>query len=163
MTTTAVYAGSFDPPTRGHEWMIERGAALFGRIIVAVARNPEKPYTYPLDQRVGWLSESVKRFRNAEVATIENEFLAHYAARVGASYVIRGIRDEDDYRYERAMRYVNSDLNGQLTTVFLMPPRELCEVSSSFVKGMIGPEGWQEIVRRYVPEAVFRDLALAHG
>ncbi|KAA0216071.1 MAG: pantetheine-phosphate adenylyltransferase [Leptolyngbya sp. PLA3] len=163
MQTTAVYAGSFDPPTRGHEWMIERGAELFGRIIVAVARNPEKPYTYPLEQRVGWLSELVKRFPNAEVATIENEFLAHYAARVGASYVIRGIRDEDDYRYERAMRYVNGDLNGNLTTVFLMPPRELCEVSSSFVKGMIGPEGWQEIVRRYLPGPVFRDLAVSHG
>lgn len=163
MPTTAVYAGSFDPPTRGHEWMIQRAAELFGKLIVAVARNPEKPYTYPLEQRVAWLSESVKRFPNAEVATIENEFLAHYAARVGASYVIRGIRDEDDYRYERAMRYVNSDLNVDLTTVFLMPPRELCEVSSSFVKGMIGPEGWQAIVRRYVPEAVFHDLAIQHA
>lgn len=163
MTTTAVYAGSFDPPTRGHEWMIQRAAELFGKLIVAVARNPEKPYTYPLSQRVGWLSQIVTRFPNAEVATIENEFLAHFAARVGASYVIRGIRDEDDYRYERAMRYVNSDLNVDLTTAFLMPPRELCEVSSSFVKGMIGPEGWQAIVRRYVPEAVFHDLELQHS
>lgn len=163
METIAVYAGSFDPPTRGHEWMIQRGAELFGRLIVAVARNPEKPYTYPLKQRVDWLAELVKRFPNAEVATIENEFLAHYSARMEASYVIRGIRDEDDYRYERAMRYVNSDLNVDLTTVFLMPPRELCEVSSSFVKGMIGPEGWQAIVKRYVPDAVFRDLEAQHS
>lgn len=163
MQTIAVYAGSFDPPTRGHEWMIQRGAELFGRLIVAVARNPEKPYTYPLSQRVGWLTELVRQFPNAEVTTIENEFLAHYAARMQASYVIRGIRDEDDYRYERAMRYVNSDLNGNLTTVFLMPPRELCEVSSSFVKGMIGPDGWQKIVSRYVPDAVFRDLEAQHS
>ncbi|RMH11375.1 MAG: hypothetical protein D6695_09335 [Planctomycetota bacterium] len=60
------------------------------------------------------------------------------------------------------MRYVNSDLNDGLTTVFLMPPRELCEVSSSFVKGMIGPDGWQEIVKRYVPECVFKDLSREH-
>jgi len=162
MGPTAVYAGSFDPPTLGHVWMIERGAELFERLIVAVACNPEKIYTYPLGQRVNWLRGTVGRFPNAEVATIENEFLAHYAARVGASYIIRGIRDEDDYRYERAMRYVNSDLNDGLTTVFLMPPRELCEVSSSFVKGMIGPDGWQEIVKRYVPECVFKDLSREH-
>ena len=56
------------------------------------------------------------------------------------------------------MRYVNSDLHTGLTTVFLMPPRELCEVSSSFVKGMIGPEGWEPVVERYVPAGVFRDL-----
>lgn len=163
MTETAVYAGSFDPPTNGHVWMIERAASLFERLVVAVARNPEKPYTYPLEQRLGWLKEVTASHGNVEVASIENEFLAHYAARVGAAFVIRGIRNEADYQYERGMRYVNSDLNPGLTTVFLMPPRELCEVSSSFVKGMIGPEGWAGIVKGYVPGCVFEDLVAEHG
>lgn len=157
MSQVAVYAGSFDPPTNGHVWMIERAAALFEHLVVAVAQNPEKGYSYPLAQRLGWLGEITGEHANVEVASIENEFLAHYAGRVGARFVIRGIRNEADYQYERGMRYVNSDLNPGLTTVFLMPPRHLCEISSSFVKGMIGPEGWAEIVKGYVPGCVFED------
>ena len=162
MGETAVYAGSFDPPTNGHVWMIEEGARLFDHLIVAAARNPEKGYTYELDRRIEWLTEICKPFDNVEVASLENEFLAHYAHRVRSHHVIRGIRNEADYQYERGMRYVNSDLNGNLTTVFLMPPRELCEVSSSFVKGMIGPDGWEPVVERYVPACVFADLRVKH-
>ncbi len=97
MSDSAVYAGSFDPPTNGHVWMIEQGARLFDKLIVAVARNPEKGYSYELDQRVGWLSEICRNHDNVEVKVIENEFLAHYAARANARFVIRGIRNEADY------------------------------------------------------------------
>lgn len=158
MSETAVYAGSFDPPTNGHVWMIEQSARLFGRLIVAVAENPEKQYSYTLETRLGWLRAICGPHANVEVAAIENEFLAHYARKVGARFVVRGIRNEADYQYERGMRYVNSDLHPGLATVFLMPPRELCEISSSFVKGMIGPEGWASVVEGYVPAVVFRDL-----
>jgi pantetheine-phosphate adenylyltransferase len=162
MARSAVYAGSFDPPTNGHVWMIEQGARMFEELIVAVAKNPEKGYTYELGQRVEWLEEVTSGMGNVRVATIQNEFLAHYARRVNASAIVRGIRNEADYQYERGMRYVNSDLNPELTSVFLMPPRALCELSSSFVKGMIGPEGWATVVKGYVPSCVYEYL-LEHG
>lgn len=158
MPQLAVYAGSFDPPTNGHAWMIEQSARLFDRLIVAVARNPEKSYSYPIEQRIAWLEAMCSHHSTVEVTRIENEFLARYAGAMGAAFVVRGIRDEDDYRYERGMRYINSDLQPGITTVFLMPPRELCEISSSFVKGMIGPKGWEEVVRGYVPQVVFDGL-----
>lgn len=158
MSGTAVYAGSFDPPTNGHVWMIERGARLFDRLIVAVAQNPEKAYTFPLGQRLGWLEEVCKPWANVEVADIKNRFLARYASDVGAGHILRGIRDEEDYRYERGMRYINSDLNPDLQTVFMMPPRGLGQVSSSFVRTMVGPEGWQPIVKGYVPACVYPDM-----
>lgn len=159
MSGTAVYAGSFDPPTNGHLWMIERGASLFDRLVVAVAKHPEKHYTFPLEQRLGWLGDICAPHKNVQVTAIQNKFLAHYAREIGAGHILRGIRDEEDYRYERGMRYINSDLNPDATTVFLMPPRTLGQVSSSFVKGMIGPEGWEPIVRGYVPDRVFGDLS----
>ena len=158
MSSKAVYAGSFDPPTLGHVWMIERGAKLFDRLVVAVAQNPEKAYTFPLEQRLDWLGKICGQYPNVEVADIQNRFLARYAEDVGAGHILRGIRDEEDYRYERGMRYINSDLNPELESVFMMPARGLGQVSSSFVKGMVGPAGWQPIVERYVPECVFRDL-----
>lgn len=76
--------------------------------------------------------------------------------------MLRGIRTESDYEYERTMRNINSDLNSGITTVFLMPPRGIAEVSSSMVKGLIGPEGWETIVRRYLPEPVFEKLKALH-
>lgn len=158
MSDRAVYAGSFDPPTNGHLWMIERSAALFGRVVVAVAKNAEKRYTFPLERRLAWMREICRPFANVEVTQLKNQFLAHYARDLGARFMVRGIRNEEDYQYERAMRYVNADLSPGVTTAFLMPPRELCELSSSFVKGMIGPEGWEVIVGGYVPPCVFAGL-----
>ena len=158
MQEYAVYAGSFDPPTKGHVWMIEQASAMFDKLIVAVARNPEKTYTFDSKLRETWLKQVADKYANVEVATLENEFLSHYARDRGARFIVRGIRNEDDYQYERAMRYVNADLAPGLTTVFLMPPRELCEVSSSFVKGMVGPSGWEPVVQGYVPGAVFEHL-----
>ncbi|MEM7621967.1 MAG: pantetheine-phosphate adenylyltransferase [Planctomycetota bacterium] len=153
-----VYAGSFDPPTNGHAWVIEHAATLFGRLVVAVADNPEKSYSYPLERRLSWLREISDGFANVEVTHIENQFLAHFARDRGAGYIVRGIRNEADYQYERAMRYVNEDLNPGLTTTFVIPPRDLCEISSSFVKNMMGPAGWEPIVRDYLPACVARDL-----
>ncbi|MDO5059105.1 MAG: pantetheine-phosphate adenylyltransferase, partial [Neisseria sp.] len=63
-----------------------------------------------------------------------------------------------DYEYERSMRYINSDLHADILTVFLMPPREFAEVSSTMVKGLIGPEGWRETVRRYLPPPVYEKI-----
>ena len=162
MNERAVYAGSFDPPTNGHVWMIDQGARLFDELIIAVAKHPEKEYTFSVEDRIAWLEEIASKHDNVKVASIQNEFLAHYAKRVDARFVIRGIRHEDDYQYERGMRYVNSDLNPDLTTVFLMPPRTLCELSSSFVKGMVGPDGWEPVVERYVPGPVYERLKMSH-
>jgi len=76
--------------------------------------------------------------------------------------MLRGIRNESDYEYERVMRNINGDLNPVITTVFLMPPRVIAEVSSSMIKGLVGPDGWETIVKRYLPEPVFEKLREAH-
>lgn len=159
MPGLAVYAGSFDPPTRGHAWMIDQGAALFDRLIVAIGVNPAKKAAYPLERRLSWLREMTAGRGNVQVASFGNLFLAYYAREVGASFILRGVRSEADFAYEQTMRHINADLNPGLTTVFLMPPREFGEVSSSLVRATIGPEGWQDVVQKYVPPCVFRDLA----
>jgi len=151
----AVYAGSFDPITNGHLWMVENGSRLFDELIVAIGENPEKKYTFPFDERIRVLRDSAKRIPNVTVSSFENQFLVNYARTVDAHFILRGIRDSRDYEYERGMRHINDDLQSSITTVFLIPPREIAEVSSSLVKGMIGPMGWQDIVRRYVPAPVF--------
>lgn len=157
-----VYAGSFDPPTIGHRWMIEQGARLFDRLIVAVGVNPDKKYSFPLAERLSMLRESTGSFRTVAVETFSSQYLIHYAGSVGATHILRGIRSESDYEFERTMRNINGDLGPDICTVFLMPPRSIAEVSSSMVKGLIGPAGWKAIVRKYVPPPVYRRLLGCH-
>ncbi len=153
-----VYAGSFDPPTEGHMYMIERGAELFDSLIVAVGINPNKRYTFSVAERLELLRACTEPMSNVTVDSFENQLLVRYAHSVGAGYILRGIRSEEDYRFEHPMRNVNEDLAPEITTIFLIPPREICEISSSFVKGLVGFEGWEEVVKPYVPEPVYRKL-----
>lgn len=158
----AVYAGTFDPPTTGHLWMIEQGAVLFGKLIVAIGINPEKRCMFSVDDRLEMLRSLIERFANVEVSSYTNQFLINYAQSIGAGFILRGIRNESDYEYERGMRNINGDLNPGITTVFLMPPRGIAEVSSSLVKGLVGPEGWETIVKNYLPKPVFEKLKEAY-
>ena len=136
--------------------MVEYGCRLFDELVVAIGVNPEKHYLFSLDERLSMLGEMTDGYANVTVSSFENLFLVHYARQVGAGFILRGIRNEQDYGYERGMRYVNAEFDGGIQTVFLIPPRELVEVSSSFVKGLVGPAGWQAVVGRYVPEPVRR-------
>ena len=163
MTRTAVYAGSFDPLTNGHLWMIQQGLELFDHLIVAIGSNPSKSYTFSVEERLSLLKGSVPTCERLVVDHFDNRYLVDYAKEKGAAYVLRGVRSPSDYEYERVMRYINNDLAPEITTVFLMPPRDLAQVSSSMVKSLIGPDGWEETVRRYVPNSVFEALARDTG
>ena len=151
----AVYAGSFDPPTNGHLWMIEKGAKMFDKLIVAIGVNPNKKYTFSVDERLQMLEDSVKGCPNISIDQFDNKYLVKYAQTIGADFILRGVRNSTDFNFEQGMNNINRDINSNINTVFLMPPRELCEVSSSFIKGLIGPDGWQDVVCKYVPKPVF--------
>jgi len=155
---TAVYAGSFDPPTNGHLWMIQRGLEMFDQLIVAIGNNPSKRYSFTVEERLEMLRASTKPADHLEIAHFDNRYLVDYARKMGAKYVLRGIRSSHDYEYERVMRHINADMAPEITTVFLMPPRDIAEVSSNMIKSLIGPRGWEETVRRYVPDPVFVKL-----
>ncbi|WP_246542795.1 pantetheine-phosphate adenylyltransferase [Paludibacterium yongneupense] len=138
--------------------MIREAVELFDELIVAVGVNPDKHCTFSVDERIDMLNAVTRGFDKLRVDMFENQFLVNYAQSVGANYIIRGIRTASDYEYERAMRYVNSDLFPDITTLFLLPPREYAEVSSTMVKGLVGPRGWETVIRQYVPEPVSRKL-----
>lgn len=152
----AVYAGSFDPVTNGHMYMIREGAQLFDELVVAIGVNPDKRYTFSLEERLDFLKQCVHGIPNVSLDHFTNMFLVDYASKTGARYILRGIRHPNDYEYERGMCHINADLNSRIATVFLIPPRNISEVSSSFVKGLVGPAGWEQVVKRYLPQAIYR-------
>ena len=155
---TAVYAGSFDPLTNGHLWMIEQGLELFDRLIVAIGSNPHKSYTFSVASRLELLKASLPPSDRMEIEHFDNRYLVDYAKEKDAQYILRGIRTADDYEYERVMRHINADLAPDIDTIFLMPPRDIAELSSNMVKGLIGPDGWEDTVHRYVPPPVLETL-----
>jgi pantetheine-phosphate adenylyltransferase len=153
-----VYAGSFDPMTIGHLWMIEQSVRLFDQLVVVIGINPDKKYEFTLENRLTMLRESTAKFKGVSIASFSNRYLIHYARSIGATHIVRGIRSESDYEYERTMRNINGDLDKSICTVFLMPPRDIAEVSSSMVRGLVGPTGWKKVLRPYVPAPVYRQF-----
>ena len=163
MERKAVYAGSFDPPTNGHMYMIREGAALFDELVVSVGVNPDKESTFDLETRLSLLEEITRGMDHVRIDSFTNQFLIRYAAKLGAGFILRGIRNETDFGYERTMRHVNEDLEPDISTVFLIPPRHLAETSSSFVKGLVGPEGWEGVVEDFVPAPVYQAILTRYG
>lgn len=170
MNRVGLYAGSFDVLTNGHLWMIQESARLFDHLIIAVADHPDKRYLFTAEERCAMLAQVVSVLTTFEKHSIEtayltNRFLVHYACEQGATHIVRGIRNEQDFRFEHTLRQVNEDIAGpdcEVQTVFLMPPRPLSEVSSSIVRGFVGVEGWEKIVAHMVPNVVFESLKAKH-
>jgi len=156
----AVYAGTFDPVTIGHLWMIKSGSNLFDKLVIAVGTNPDKKCHFSLKDRIKMLQESIEGYENVTIDKYPNKFLVKYAESIGARFILRGIRSTTDYEYEKSLSYVNRHFNSEISTVFLLPPREMIEISSSIVRGLVGPEGWEEVVGKYISPHVLKRLML---
>jgi len=130
---TAIYPGSFDPPTNGHLDLIDRGSKIFDELVVAILRNAEKTPLFSLGERRRMLEELTDSFRNVRVDTFDG-LTVDYAAKVNASAVLRGIRALSDYEYELQMALMNRKLRPDLETVFMMPAEQYSYLSSRLVR-----------------------------
>lgn len=130
---TAIYPGSFDPPTNGHLDLIGRGSHIFDRLVVAILRNPEKSPLFTVSERQRMLEELTSDFKNVRVDTFDG-LTVDYAAKVNASAVLRGIRALSDYEYELQMALMNRKLRPDLETVFMMPAEQYSYLSSRLVR-----------------------------
>jgi pantetheine-phosphate adenylyltransferase len=144
MTRIAVYPGSFDPPTRGHEDLVRRSLALADRLIVAVAVNAAKQPLFSVEERLEMLRASVGDDSRVSFQSFDG-LLAEFAKRAGATIIVRGLRAVSDFEYEFQMALMNRQLHPSLETVFLVPAVDLTYLSSSLVRevakfgGDVGP------------------------
>jgi pantetheine-phosphate adenylyltransferase len=133
MSVTAIYPGTFDPPTNGHVDLIQRGAKLFNHLTVAILNNREKNPLFTVEERVEMLKEVTGTLANVSIATFEG-LMVEFARRQGASAVLRGIRAISDYEYEFQMALMNRRLAPEIETVFLQPAGRYSFVSSRMLK-----------------------------
>ena len=132
MTAVAVYPGSFDPVTRGHEDLIPRARRFAERLIVAVAVNPAKQPLFTLDERVALIRRVVDD-PAVDVRAFDG-LLAEFARAAGATLIVRGLRAISDFEYEFQMALMNRNLAPGIETVFLVPAFDLTYLSSSLVR-----------------------------
>lgn len=151
---TAIYPGSFDPPTNGHLDLIQRGSNIFDELVVAILRNPDKDPLFSVNERRNMLEELTHDFKNVRVDTFDG-LTVDYAARVKAHAVLRGIRALSDYEYELQMALMNRKLAPELETVFMMPAEQYSYVSSRLVREVAHLGGR---ITELVPELVERKL-----
>jgi len=133
METRAVYPGSFDPVTNGHIDLIQRSAALFDKVIVAILRNTDKTPLFTVEERVTMLEEAVKDLKNVSVTSFAG-LLVDFVEQIGASLIVRGIRAVSDYEYELQMALMNRRLSNKVETVFMLPAEAYSFLSSKLVK-----------------------------
>jgi pantetheine-phosphate adenylyltransferase len=130
---TAVYAGSFDPITKGHEDLIRRSLAFVDHLVVAVATNIAKKPLFTLEERVEFIRAAVGDDTRVDVRQFDG-LLVDFARTVGAGLIIRGLRAVSDFEYEFQMALMNRHLSPGLETVFMVPSLETTYISSSLVR-----------------------------
>ena len=154
MMKIAIYPGSFDPITNGHLDVLKTSAGIFDRVIIAVARNPEKTGFLTVEERVKLIKESVKHIKNVEVDFFDG-LTIEYARKMGAEVLIRGLRAVSDFEYEMQLSQTNSALAADIQTVFLITKPEYNFISSSTVREILMNKG---DISKFVPKPVFEYL-----
>lgn len=133
MATTAIYAGSFDPITRGHEDLIRRSCEFVDHLVVAVAVNSSKKALFTTDARVALIRSATDDNPLVEVTQFEG-LLVDFARKVGAKFNIRGLRAVSDFEYEFQMALMNRHMSESFETIFMVPSVETTYISSSVVR-----------------------------
>lgn len=134
MEKIALFPGSFDPYTRGHEDIVLRGLSLFDRIIITIGHNTKKHTRYfNIDQMVSKINTLYQDNPAISVVTY-NELTAEYAKKHNAKYLLRGLRNTTDFEYENSIAQVNETLNPDLETVFLITSPEYAYINSSIIR-----------------------------
>ncbi len=155
MSSIAVFPGSFDPFTLGHESIVTRAIPLFDKIIIAIGHNSEKRSYFTLEQRINWIKKVFENEPKVEVKSYEG-LTIEFCKQQGAGFILRGLRTAADFEYERAIAQVNLAMNDQIETVFLLTLPEHSAISSSLVREILryGGNG-----SKFVPKAIQFSIA----
>ena len=129
----AIYPGTFDPITRGHEDLVRRAGSLFDKLILAIAESPSKRPYFTLDERVEMAREILADMKNVEIVGF-NTLLMDFVHERGAKVIVRGLRAVSDFEYEFQMAGMNRSLYPEVETVFLTPGEQYMFISATMVR-----------------------------
>lgn len=150
MDKIAVFPGSFDPITLGHVDLVHRALPIFDKIIIAIGENNQKKSLFSLEQRIIWLNEVFEQTARVEVGFFKN-LTADYCKKIGATYLLRGLRNASDFDYEKTISQLNYIIGNGLETFFLISRPAYSHISSTIVREIIKGGG---NASPFIPEAI---------
>ena len=150
MAKIALFAGSFDPFTRGHEAVVEAALQLFDEVVIGVGENVSKKSLLSVEQRCRLIADNYKNESRVRVASY-NTLTGDFAREVGATVLVRGVRNSVDFEFERTIEATNRQLFPELTTVLLPTPAEVMHISSSMVRELLA---FGRDVKEYLPKSI---------
>jgi len=150
MNNIAVFPGSFDPITKGHESVIKMAIPLFNKLYIAIGLNAEKKEFFPVEQRMEWLRQVFKDFPSVEIIKYTG-LTVDLCKKLDARYLLRGLRTSADFEFERSIGQTNRKLNPDVETVFFLTASEYTSLNSSIVRDIVRHGG---DASAFVPEAV---------
>jgi len=147
----AVFAGSFDPLTMGHVDIIRRASKLFDELVVLINYNPDKNEYIQIIDRVSSVKDEFSNDESVSVDVSRDQYTVDYCKDNDIGYIVRGVRNSQDFLYEDNVSNINKQLDPNVETVLLFTDKNLSVVSSSTVKGLCGFKGWEQRIEKFLP------------
>ena len=136
MNKIAVFPGSFSPFSLGHKAVVDSALPLFNKVIIAVGNNPEKNQYFSIKERLKWINNVYKNMPNISVERYEG-LTVDFCKTVNANFIVRGLRDSHDFKFEKNIAQMNKKLNAEIETIFIITPPDLSHISSTILRDII--------------------------
>jgi len=150
MTKIAIFPGSFSPFTIGHQSIVDRALPLFDKIIIAIGINGEKNQYFAIEERLEWIKAVYKNIPKIEIKRYEG-LTVNFCKKENANYILRGLRDSHDFKFEKNIAQMNKELNATIETLFIITPPEISHISSSIIRDVIRNGG---DVSKFIPKEI---------
>tara|TARA_B100001142_G_scaffold301946_1_gene328048 strand:+ start:12557 stop:13015 length:459 start_codon:yes stop_codon:yes gene_type:complete len=150
MNKIAVFPGSFAPFTLGHQYIVERALPLFDKIIISIGINSDKSEYFSIEEREQWIKTIYSKNPKVEVKRYE-ELTVDFCAKIGAKYILRGLRNSNDFNYEKNIAQTNKDINSDIETIFIIGPARISHISSTIIRDIIKNGG---DVSQFLPKEI---------
>jgi pantetheine-phosphate adenylyltransferase len=142
--------GSFSPFTIGHQSIVDRALPLFDKIIISIGINSEKNQYFSIEERLQWIKDVYANNAKIEVKFYEG-LTVDFCKKEDAKYILRGLRDSHDFKFEKGIAQMNKDLNKEVETIFIITPSEISHISSSIIRDIIKNGG---DVSKFIPKEI---------
>lgn len=150
MSKIAVFPGSFSPFSIGHQSVIEKALPLFDKVIISIGINSEKDQYFSIEERIQWIESVYGNNEKIEIKRYEG-LTVDFCKKEGANFILRGLRDSHDFKFEKNIAQMNKELNADIETIFIITPPGVSHISSSLIRDIIKKGG---DISKFIPKEI---------